>query len=349
MRRFLPVAALLAASILAVAPSSHAADESGPPLCEPYEGVVCTGWFSDDAELVVDDQRIEDAIDRLVGRYGREIAVVTVTDSRGEDPADFAAALGNAWGVGGPAQDGVVVLVDIGARRTEVKPASGLPMSDDAATRVAGAANSFFGVGDFEGGLLAIVGSLEQELAALEGDAPGEDGAPATTLAPESPGVDEPVDAPRGGGVGVVVLGLAAGIGLIGGGAAITASRRRRRSGIMRTRRELIDGDMTALEPAGHELPQLDEYTMAAPEDAPDVPTKRVLDLLAAVDSGTPSTDEEAARAAWRHGLVHVIDRSRLEAASEVPFELARRRRKAHFGGRRAAGRQGCARRRRGR
>ncbi|MCJ7779571.1 MAG: hypothetical protein MUQ27_01970, partial [Acidimicrobiia bacterium] len=44
--------------------------------CGEYQGVVCQGYFTDEAGIVDDPQRIEDAISRIVGHYGNPIAIV---------------------------------------------------------------------------------------------------------------------------------------------------------------------------------------------------------------------------------------------------------------------------------
>ena len=131
--------------------------------CGEYEGVVCQGFFTDEAGVATDPQQIEDAIDRLVGEYGNPIAIVVVNDSRGRSPATFAVDLANAWGVGDPVEDnGVLVLVSLDERRTEVVTQDNVDVPGDI---VAGSARSFFAAGDFQGGLLAIVGTTEQALA----------------------------------------------------------------------------------------------------------------------------------------------------------------------------------------
>ncbi|MDQ3782364.1 MAG: TPM domain-containing protein, partial [Actinomycetota bacterium] len=76
---------------VAVVPARGQTDVTAPPECGEYEGGVCQGWFTDDAGVVDDDQRIEDAIGRLVSRYGNQIAMVIVADSRGRAPGQFAA------------------------------------------------------------------------------------------------------------------------------------------------------------------------------------------------------------------------------------------------------------------
>jgi hypothetical protein len=137
--------------------------------CGEYEGVVCQGSFTDEPGVTDDPQRIEDAISLLVGNYGNPIAVVVVRDSRGATPADFAADLANAWGVGDPVEEnGILVLVSLDERRTEVVAQDGISVPGDA---IASSAQSFFSADDFDGGLLAIVESLDTLLEAKPGAA----------------------------------------------------------------------------------------------------------------------------------------------------------------------------------
>jgi uncharacterized membrane protein YgcG len=109
MRSRALIAPALGAFLIVSLPIAALAQDA-PPLCDEYEGIVCQGWFTDDAGIVDDDQRIEDAIDAVIGRYGNEIALVVVDDSRGRSTAELAFGLGEAWGVGSsgaPHRDGV--------------------------------------------------------------------------------------------------------------------------------------------------------------------------------------------------------------------------------------------------
>ncbi len=282
------------------------------PSCEPYEGLSCQGWFTDDAGVVDDDQRVEDAIDRVIGRYGHQIAVVVVDASPTGDPRGFAQGLGDAWGVGDPERnDGIVVLVDLGARRTEVVTGPGVSVNE---SRIAGAGNSFFGVDDFEGGLLAIIGSLEQDLAGTDGDST--DGS-ATDGGGSGGGTD-------GSGWGTDFLLLLGVGGLAVGGLTYRNRRKQRHETRHGRRRALVDEDLALLEVAGHDLPRLDEYTVAPPptDTAATVGTGRGLQVLATVAEGGAVTDDEAVHAALRLGLLVVVDRNRLAAETEVPLEL---------------------------
>ncbi|MGZ5385697.1 MAG: hypothetical protein ACXWH0_17185, partial [Acidimicrobiia bacterium] len=46
--------------------------------CPEFEGITCDGWVTDAANVVADDQGLEDAVGRVVALYGHEIAVVVV-------------------------------------------------------------------------------------------------------------------------------------------------------------------------------------------------------------------------------------------------------------------------------
>ncbi len=312
LRRF-ALCLLFAPALLLAGPAAVAQEPpEQPDDCGSYQGVVCDGWFSDNADVVEDDAAIEEAVAALVGRYGNQIAVVTVSESPSGSPLEFAQDLGNAWGVGdADRQDGIVVLIDIGNRRTEMTAGPGVPELDY--TRVTGAGNSFFGRGDFDSGIIAIVGSLEQELAGLQGGAAG--GAPST------PGVNVTPSEDSSPPAGLVVGALAA-AGLVGGGVGLVAARQRRRERISRERTELVDGDVDALDPAGHELPTLDEYSIEYRGTPPVVATRAGLAALERIQAGVEPHDPDAVEAAWAASLVAIIDRDRLVADTDVPLEL---------------------------
>ena len=310
MRRSpIPAALLLILATIALAPGLAAAQEpTGPVECGVYEGVVCVGWFTDEPGVVADPQRVEDAIDRLVGRYGNDIAIVIVTDSRGQDPLAFAANLGNAWGVGDAERDdGIVVLVDLDARLTVIVTGPGVTIPEDS---VAGAGDSFFGVGDFEGGTLAIVGSLEQALAVFHGVA----------VDPESPqsSPNPKTTAARAGSS----LGGLVGAAAIGGGLAVRQNARKRDRRETKRREELIDGDLEKLEPAGHELALLTDFAVPFAGDAPPTTTGDAVRSLRAVAEGRDPGDMPDLEAVWAEGLVVIIDRDRLLLETAEPLEL---------------------------
>ncbi len=298
---------------LLLVPAAAAQETNVDFGCGVYREVVCAGYFTDAAGIVDDDQRIEDAIARVVTRYGNQIAMVTVADSSPESPAEFAQNLGNEWGVGGPAQDGVVVLVDIAARRTEVRTGDGVALD---AERIAGAGNSFFGVGDFEGGLLAIVGSLEQGLA--PGDDPGSDPDVDTGGGVVSP---EPLPA-RDSGPGY--LGWILGAAALGGGGFIAArARQRRKDERLEVRSQLVGDELDKLNVPGHELPRLADYTIPPPDGGvADLRTSDAIDAMRAIGAGNRPEDDAVPPLRVTQ-LVAVVDRDRLLADIEIPLELA--------------------------
>ncbi len=179
-------------------------------------------------------------------------------------------------------------------------------------SRVTGAATSFFSRGDFDNGIFAIIGSLEQELAGATGVAPSGDGV--------SPAVD------IGGGSdaapAALVFGALAAAALAGGGIGLAAARHRRRDRVGRERAELVDGDIATLEPAGHELPLLADYAITSHGSPPDADTRSALAALERINAGLEPQDETAVRALWGNDLVALIDKERLRAQTEVPLEL---------------------------
>lgn len=295
--------AFFLAALVALSPATASAQETNFD-CGTYRNVVCTGFFTDSADLVTNDQTIEDAIDRVVTKHGNQIAVVTVRDSSPQDPADFADDLGNMWGVGGPGQDGVVVLIDVAARRTEVRTGPGLTID---ASRIAGAGDSFFGVGDFALGISSIIGSLE---AALDDEAAGITG---------SGGVAAPESQSEGGSPVGWILAAA---GLAGGGFLLARSRSRRKDERLAVRVQLVDDQLRRLDVPGQELPQLAEYALAPSEAAPDVTTREAIEALREIEAGGSPADN-VVPALVVTGLAAIIDREKLLAETAIPLELA--------------------------
>ncbi len=287
---------LVLVAIAAIATAAPAAAQRAVVECGEYQGVVCEGYFTDEPGVVDDPQRIEDAISRIVGNYGNPIAVVVVQDSRGANPADFASDLANAWGVGDPVEEnGILVLVSLDERRTEVVHQDGISVPGSA---IAGSARSFFSAGDFEGGLLAIVGAVEQSLAG--------------NLTEES----------DSGGFSfgwIIFLGIAGffGFSVIG---QINSSRRKRTKKVKKERERLIDGDLADLEPSGADLPRYADFSVQAPPVS-DVPTAEGINELWRVVSGD-SSDAVALESLWSLGVLHVIDRKRLVRETREPLEL---------------------------
>ncbi|MEA2025035.1 MAG: TPM domain-containing protein [Actinomycetota bacterium] len=284
------------ALFVVVAAASPAGAQRETVECGEYQGVVCQGYFTDETGVIDDPQRIEDAISRVVGHYGNPIAIVVVQNSRGADPADFAADLANAWGVGGLVdENGILVLVSLDERRTEVVNQTGVSIPSDA---IAGSARSFFSAGDFEGGLLAIVGSIEQALAG--------------TLVEESAADRFPIGA-------IFFFGIV-GIFIYSFVRIVFGAKRERRKEEHNEREELIDADLADLEPSGADLPRYADYSVPVPV-VTDVSTSTGVTELWRVASGHP-TDPDVMRSLWSLGLLEVVDRARLVAETREPLDL---------------------------
>ena len=116
--------------------------------CPAVEGITCQGWVTDDAGVLEDRARLEEAVGRVVAETGSQIAVVITQTSGDLSPAELAAEIGNTWGVGDSERnDGVVVLVALDERRTEVDSGPGAGLTDDDASFAAGLGDSFFAAG----------------------------------------------------------------------------------------------------------------------------------------------------------------------------------------------------------
>ncbi|MFV9673034.1 MAG: hypothetical protein ACNYZH_07380, partial [Acidimicrobiia bacterium] len=178
---------------------------------------------------------------------------------------------------------------------TEVVTQDGVSVSGDA---IAGSARSFFSVGDFEGGLLAIVGSVEQALAG--------------TLVEESDSSGSPIGA-------IVFFGIV-GFFIFTVVQRATGGRRTRPKEEHNEREELIDADLADLEPSGADLPRYADYALAAPS-VDDVATSEGVAELWHVVRGRP-TDPDLMRTLWSLGLIEVVDRSRLVDDTREPLDL---------------------------
>ena len=294
LRRSLVPLLLASATVIALAAPATAQREVVE--CGEFRGVVCQGFFTDEPGVAGDPQRIEDAISRLVVNYGNPIAIVVVQDSRGADPADFAADLANAWGVGDPVEEnGILILVSLDERRTEVVTQDAISLPGSA---IAGSARSFFGAGDFEGGLLAIVGSVEQ---ALAGNLTEESDSGAFSFA------------------GLIFFGIV-GVFVFSVIGQVTSLRRKRTNTVKTERERLIDGDLADLESSGADLPRYADFAVAPPAIT-DVPTAEGINELWRVAGGEPS-DVATLESLWSLGLIDVIDRERLIRETREPLEL---------------------------
>ena len=229
-RRSVVVALLSIAAAFALPATASAQDVD----CGEYLGLVCEGLFTDEPNLTSNPDSHEASIARVSGTHGNPIAIVIARDARGYDPVDFAVDLANDWGVGDPVEEnGILVLVAVAERRTEVVTQAGIDLPG---STIANTARSFFAADDFDGGVNAIIGALDVILSGGEISSSGSD------------------DSGAGGGFGwVVMVGIGATAAVITWGSRRQARRaKRERIRIVRTR--AIDKALAELEPRGDEI-----------------------------------------------------------------------------------------------
>ena len=310
--------ALMAVLLLAFGfvPAALAQDEL---TCPEFDGYTCDEWVTDLTGVVGDDTRLESTVSRIVERFGHQIAVVVIDSTNGRDHSEYAADLGNTWGVGDPnADDGIVILVAVEDRWTQIETGPGAPLSDAALDSIRNSANPFFADGDFEGGILAMLSAIEVSLDV--GVEPDDNGTDAGSGGPASDPVELVEIGDNDSGYTVVVaLGIA---GSVIGGIVLVGARNARNTARRRRRGDRVDGLLARLDVSGHELPQLGEFALPAPQSTNAVQVGVALSVLQAI-SDDVRTDASALEALWSEGLLVVVDTTALASATEVPLELS--------------------------
>ncbi len=219
--------------------------QTAPAACPDYDGYTCDGWVTDVAGVLSDEPSVEASAAAFVQDYGHQIAIVTVPDANGDIEA-YANELGNAWGVGDAADDdGIVLVVGLAERETWLVAGPGLDLPE--ASVIAGLADSFFRNGNFDGGISAVIGGLDQ------------------TFAADSAGVDRPFSDGGSSGLGMGALGVIGGLLVAGGGMFVVQNRRTRRRSEQQRRQTIIDGVLARLQPSGHEVTLPDELFESPP------------------------------------------------------------------------------------
>lgn len=270
--------------------------------------------MTDIVGVVGDDARLEATVDRIVARFGHQIAVVVISSTGGTDPSSYAAELGNRWGVGDASRDdGIVILVEVDDRVTQIETGPGVALSEGALDAIRSSGNAFFADGDFEGGILAMLSALEVRLESGNGDGVGTDAGEEFSQE-EAPAADD------GSSTGLVMLGI---IGVAGGATAVVVRQRSENRRRERRRRDQVDSLLARLDVSGHEMPQLVEFALPAPAAGGAVTTGDGLLALAAVSGGERTEDVASVEALWAEGMIAVIDATALDASTEVPLELA--------------------------
>ena len=130
------------------------------------------GWVSDVANILSPDTEasLNQQISELEAKNGSEIAVVTVPDTApSATPKQFATTLFNYWGIGKAAHNnGVLLLISQGDRRVEIETGYGIGehLSDAQVGQIIDQQIiPRLKQGDFDGGTLAGIQAVTQELA----------------------------------------------------------------------------------------------------------------------------------------------------------------------------------------
>src|SRR5690554_552110 len=273
--------------------------------CPEYEGITCDGWVTDAAGVLANEEALEATAGRFVENTGHEIAVVLVDEADG-DPRGFAEDLGNTWGVGDPSEDdGVVVLVALEERRIEIVTGPGAFLPESTLSDIAASGADFFGAGDFDGGLSAVLTQLQAQ---YSGGGPGEGGTDG--------GISEPTPQPSGSRWAVPLVGL--GILVLGAGGAFYVVRRNNRQEQLVKHRRVVDQVLARLEPSGHEIVIPDELLIDSPQPVSDPVTA---DAVAALED-LETAPEEILTALWARDVIEVGDPAQIERYRAMPLEM---------------------------
>ena len=263
--------------------------------CGEYLGLVCEGLLTDEPNVTTQREQIESEIMRVTDTHGNPLAFAISNDARGMDPVDFAVGVANAWGVGDPSEEnGIFVLVTIAERRTEVVTQANVDLPGQA---IANAARPFFQAGDFDGGILAMIGAIDTSLAG-------------GTVEGESDGFNYLL-------IGIVALGVI-GVAVY----AIVANRRQKREEEQRTRARRIRRALAQLEPRGDEIDMITPFRIAAPAP-PGVATETAIRALLEVNSGRfANASADALVALLSAEAAVAIDVDEMRASTQAPIEL---------------------------
>jgi len=268
--------------------------------CGEYRGLVCEGVLTDEPGIITERESIEQEILRVTSVHGNPLAVVIAVDSRGEDPAAFAVGLADTWGVGDPVEEnGILILVSLDERRTELVTQSGITLPG---TAIANAARPFFNSGDFDGGVLAMIGAVDTALSGVPIEVGEEDGSN-----------------PFPGWVIVILIVTVGGFAVVG---AIATSRRKRATATRTKRERQIDAVLAQLQPRGDELELTTTFGMTAPLGSDVTTSEGVAGLLDLEAQRTSAVPGAAIGALSRVGAVGLIDVDAMLTRTRVPLEL---------------------------
>lgn len=149
-----PLAIFLFAGGCKAAPAAESASCAGVPQ------MALAGRVTDAAEILTaeEEERLSERLARYEQRTKHQMVVATTPDLKGTSVENFAACLGNRWGIGREDHDdGVVILVAPNDRRLRIATGTGMEkmLTDDKALAVIHQMTPYFKNVDYAGGLSA--------------------------------------------------------------------------------------------------------------------------------------------------------------------------------------------------
>ena len=160
MNRLLLFVMLLLGAVGAGPVAAQSGDAAGlPPRPSPFK------FVNDQASLMApaDVKKLDNGLRRYADNTGTQIVVVTVPSLGGRAVADYARALGTAWGVGQrDKNNGIVVLLGAQEHKVSIQPGSGLEsvITPDVTSRVINEMTPGFKQNNYFAGLRAGLNTL---------------------------------------------------------------------------------------------------------------------------------------------------------------------------------------------
>jgi uncharacterized protein len=160
MNRLLLFVMLLLGAVGAGPVAAQSGDAAGlPPRPAPFK------FVNDQASLMApaDAKKLDNGLRRYADNTGTQIVVVTVPSLGGRAVADYARALGTAWGVGQrDKNNGIVVLLGAQEHKVSIQPGSGLEsvITPDVTSRVINEMTPGFKQNNYFAGLRAGLNTL---------------------------------------------------------------------------------------------------------------------------------------------------------------------------------------------
>ena len=181
MNRFVLLLLLLGACLRGPVVAQSAAGLPTRPV--PFTFVTDQGQLMQPAEA----KKLDGGLRAYAEKTGTQVVVVTVPSLNGRPVADYARALGTAWGVGQRGKNnGIVVLLSAKEHQVSIQPGAGLAsvITPAVTSEVIGKMTPDFKQGNYFGGLRAGLNTLLAT--ANPGSAPGRQPGAAAVTAPNA-------------------------------------------------------------------------------------------------------------------------------------------------------------------